>query len=300
MPPQTVPGPAGYFDYVTVDAVHRRVYAAHGSTQTLLIVDADTGAVLKQVKVGPMAGVAVDPSNGHVYIGGSRSDSLSEADPVAGTVLRTVPVAGPVDAIAFDPVLDRIYGDEDDGTRIFVIDAKTFKEIATIALPGHKPEYIQVDPVTHEIYQNISDNDPHVSAIAVIDPHSFTVTRTIPTPDLQGNHPLQYDAAHRVLLVAGENDLLDVYDLAGKRLYQLPYPYRVDQCDYDASRGWLACAGTGITLIGFDGHSVPRILAHLDAARGLHTCAIDPKTGVIFGVWSDAQASYVGRFVYRP
>ncbi len=299
LPPQTV-GPTGGFDYVTVDTVRRRVYAAHGGAQSLLVVDADTGAVLKQITVGPMAGSAVDPSDGHVYTGNGRSDSLSEVDPVAGTVLRTVSVQGPVDAIAFDPQLGRIYGDEDDGTRIFVIDARTFEEIASIALPGHKPEYIQVDPATHQVYQNISDPDPHASAIAVIDPHALAVTRTIPTPDLQNNHPLQYDATHRVLLVAGENQLLDVYDLSGKRLYQVPYPYRVDQCDYDASRGWLACAGTGITLLSFDGHSAPRILAHLDASRGMHTCAIDPKTGTIFAVWSDPQGSYVGRFVYRP
>lgn len=300
LPPQTVPGPAGWFDYVTVDAARRRVYAAHGDTQTLLIVNADTGIVLKQVKLSRMSGVAVNPANGHVYTGNSRSDSLSEVDPVAGTVVRTVHVQGPVDAIAFDPVLDRIYGDEDDGTQIFVIDAKTFKEIGRVALPGHKPEYIQVNPVTHAIYQNIADSDPHVSAIAVIDPHTLKVARTIPTPDLRGNHPLQYDAVHHVLLVAGENRLLDVYDLAGKRLYQLPYPYGVDQCSYDASRGWLACAGNGITLVGFDGHSPPRILAHIAGVRALHTCAIDPKTGTIFGVWSDAKGSYVGRFVYTP
>jgi hypothetical protein len=299
LPPQSVGTPGG-FDYVTLDATRRRVYAAHGGAQSLLVVDADTGAVLKQITVGPMAGSAVDPSDGHVFTGNGRADSLSEVDPVAGTVLRTVNVQGPVDAIAFDPVLGRIYGDEDDGTRIFVIDARTFKEIATITLPGHKPEYIQIDPTTHEIYQNISDPDPHVSAIAVVDPHALSVTRTIPTSDLQNNHPLQYDAVHRVLLVAGENQLLDVYDLSGRQLYQLPYPYRVDQCDYDASRGWLACAGGGITLIAFDGRSAPRILAHLDGARGLHTCAIDPRTGTIFGVWSDAQGSYVGRFVYRP
>ena len=105
LPPVQVPT-AGGFDYVNVDAARRRVYAAHGGAQSLLVVDADTGAVLEQITVGPMAGSAVDPSTGHVYTGNGRGNSLSEIDPVAGIVLRTVAVQGPVDAIAFDPVLD--------------------------------------------------------------------------------------------------------------------------------------------------------------------------------------------------
>ena len=42
--------------------------------------------------------------------------------------------------------------------------------------PGHKPEYIQVDPQTHDVYQNIAtDNE-----IAVIDPKTLKVKRLIP------------------------------------------------------------------------------------------------------------------------
>ncbi len=300
LPPQGITGSAG-FDYVTVDAARRRVYAAHGGAQSLLVVDADTGAVLKQITVGPMHGSAPDPQSGNVYTGNGSDDSVSEVDPVSGTVLRSVQVQGPVDAIAYDPTLARIYADEDDGTRIFVIDARTFKEIGTVMLPGHKPEYIQVDPVTHGVYQNISDPSPLVSAIAIVDAHALRVVRTIPTPDLQNDHPLQYDAVHHMLIVLGENNVLDVYDIGGKRLFQAAYPYGVDQCSDDTSRGWIACAGGGgITLIAFDGSSTPRILAHLDVAKSVHTCAIDPATGTIFAVWSDASgSSYVGRFVYR-
>jgi D-alanyl-D-alanine carboxypeptidase len=46
-PPMPVPMHGG-FDDVTVDAAHRRVYAAHTGASALLIVDADTGKVLYQ------------------------------------------------------------------------------------------------------------------------------------------------------------------------------------------------------------------------------------------------------------
>jgi DNA-binding beta-propeller fold protein YncE len=116
--------PDGGFDYVAVDAQRRRVYAAHGGGGGLLIADADTGRVLGTVKVGPMAGVAVDPATGHVFTGNAKARSVSEVDPNTRAIVRTLAVDGPVDAIAYDATLGRIYADEDDGTRIFVIDAR--------------------------------------------------------------------------------------------------------------------------------------------------------------------------------
>jgi DNA-binding beta-propeller fold protein YncE len=294
--------PGGGFDYVTVDAQRRRVYAAHGGGGGLLIADADTGKELGVVKVGPMAGVAVDPATGHVFTGNGKGQSVSEVDPQTQTILRTVHVDGPVDAIAYDPGLGRIYADEDDGTRIFVIDAKTFKQIGTVNLPGHKPEYIQVDPQTHLVYQNISTADPKVSQIAVIDPQSLTVVRSIPTPFLASNHPLQFDALDGALFVVGENNALAVFDTSGKLLHQVRYPGRVDQCNWDASRRWLACAGGGLTIYSYDGTSDPKLLGTLAIARGVHTTAIDPKTGTVWTVWSDratGKASIAG-YTYSP
>jgi DNA-binding beta-propeller fold protein YncE len=294
--------PGGGFDYVAVDAARRRVYAAHGGGGGLLIADADSGKILGIVKVGPMAGVAVDQATGHVFTGNGRANSVSEVDPQTQQVLHTVAVDGPVDAIAYDPGLARIYADEDDGTRIFVIDARTFKQIGTVTLPGHKPEYIQVDPQTHDVYQNIADESSAVSQIAIVDPTSLTVTRSIPTPFLTANHPLQYDAADHALFAAGENGTLAVFNPSGKLLYRVPYQGRVDQCDWDSSHRWLACAGGGITLYSYDGAAAPKLLAARSIAPGAHTTAIDPKTGTIWAVWSDRAtgAASIQGFTYKP
>jgi DNA-binding beta-propeller fold protein YncE len=294
--------PAGGFDYVAIDSQRGRVYAAHGGGGGLMMADADTGNLLGIVNVGPMAGLAIDAATGHVFTGNGTGNSVSEVDPETQTILRTAVVDGPVDAIAYDPDLGRIYADEDDGTRIFVVDTKTFKQIAVVHLPGHKPEYIQVDPETHDVYQNISTPDAAVSQIAVIDPKSLKVVRSIPTPILANNHPLQYDADHHALLAAGENNVLAVYDRSGKLLHKVAYPGRVDQCSWDPTRGWLACAGGGITLYSYDGSSDPKLLGTFPIAAGVHTTAIDQKTGTIWVVWNDkdtGSASLQG-FTYRP
>ncbi|HMD03546.1 MAG TPA: hypothetical protein VKG44_11335, partial [Candidatus Baltobacteraceae bacterium] len=85
MPPQPVPI-VSKFDYVTVDPQRRRVYAAHTGSEALTIVDADSGKVLGQVKVGPLHGVAVNPASGHVYTGNGEAATVSEVDPQTQTV----------------------------------------------------------------------------------------------------------------------------------------------------------------------------------------------------------------------
>jgi hypothetical protein len=292
LPPQPVPVFSG-FDYVTVDAQRRRVYAAHGGSKALLIVDADSGKVLGQVRVGPMAGVAVDPASGHVFTGNGGDDSLSEVDPVAMTVLRSVDVTGPVDAIAYDPFNARIYADEDDGTHLFVIDAKTFKLVKSIVLPGHKPEFLAVDPQTHDVYQNIDD----LGEIAVIDPQTLSVKRTIPTPEIKGNHPLQYDPEFHQIVVAGTNGVMSAYTRAGKKIGSLTVP-RFDQCNLDRAQHMLACAGSGgLTRIQLKADAAPEIVDTTPVNAGVHTVAADPATHAVFTVWSNRDGS--GDFVQK-
>jgi DNA-binding beta-propeller fold protein YncE len=292
-PPVPVPIISG-FDYVTVDAARRRVYAAHTGSNALLMVDADTGAVVGQVRVGPLHGVAVDPANGHVYTGDGDARSVSEVDPDAKKVLRSVDVDGTVDAIAYDPGNGHIYADEGNGTRIFVIDAKTMKPVGTVQLPGHKPEYLAVDPATHDVYQNIADR----SEFVVVDGTTLRVRKTVPTPELTGNHPLQYDPGLNHVLVGGSNGVLSVYTPAGELLSKTAVPARIDQCDLDVATHTLACAGSAqITVLRDSAVGLPTVVVQAPVSQGVHTVAVDGKTGHIWIVWTSRDPAAPGDFV---
>ena len=282
------------FDYITVDAQRRRVYAAHGGNDALLIVNADTGKVLGQVKVGPMAGVAVNEATGDVYTGDGDAEAVSEVNPVTMKQVHRVSVAGHVDAIAYDPQLHRIYADEDDGTRIFVIDTRTFKQIATVKLPGHKPEYLVVDPKTHYVYQNIATN----SEIAVIDPHTLKVVRTIATPEIKDNHPLQFDEADGTLLVGGGGKI-SVYTAGGKRLATASLP-RVDQCSFDQQRRLLSCAGTSLYVYKIPAHGAPVLEASRTISRHMHNVGVDEQTGRMWATWGTPKGDFIQGFTYKP
>jgi DNA-binding beta-propeller fold protein YncE len=294
-PPVPVPLTGG-FDYVTVDAAHRRVYAAHTGARSLLIVDADSGSVLHQITVGPMHGVAYSSDGTKVYTGNGDDKTVSESNPESFTVLRTVAVPGPVDAIAYDESNGHIYADEDDGTQIFVIDAKTMKQIGTVKLPGHKPEYLAVDPVTHNVYQNIADK----SEVATVDPKTLEITSTIQTPELTNNHPLQYDAGFKKIVVGGANGVLSVYDTAGEKQFETTMPTHVDQCDLDQATHLLACAGgTGITVFQLALDAAPKVVGTYTGKYRVHTLAFDAKTHAVWAVMVDegaGNADFIQRF----
>jgi|SRR5579872_229385 len=285
------------FDYVATDAERRRVYAAHTGSRALLIVNGDTGAMIGQVRVGPLHGVAVDPASGNVFTGDGEQRTVSEVDPVALKVIASADVDGKVDAIAYDPSLHRVYADEDDGTRIFVVDTQSMKQVATIQLPGHKPEYLAIDPATHILYQNIDD----LAEMAVIDPQQLKVARTIATPDIQHDHPLLFDPGYGILIVGGKNSLAASYDRNGKLLATAPIPAGIDQCALNAATHQVACAGSGklsVMQLSASGQFTP--VADFDVAAGVHTLAFDEKTGHLWIVWSETKGDYYQELALSP
>jgi DNA-binding beta-propeller fold protein YncE len=282
------------FDYVTVDTARRRVYAAHTGSRAVLIVDADSERVIGQVRVGPLHGVAVDPSTGHIFTGDGEARTVSEVDPVAQKVLRSADVGGEIDAIAYDPGNGHIYADEGDGTRIFVVDGKSFKLLGTVALPGHKPEYLAVDPATHDVYQNIADKNEFV----IVDGATLSVKKTVATPEIQSNHPLQYDAVLHHILVGGSNGVLAVYDPTGKLLARVTMQPHVDQCDLDATTHTLACAGNSeVTVFRDSARAPPAMIVRSPVPRGVHTLAIDSKTHHVWIVWASQDPKAPGDYV---
>jgi DNA-binding beta-propeller fold protein YncE len=289
----------GGFDYVTVDAARRRIYAAHTGSRRLLIADADSGKVLAQVPVGPMHGSAPDPATGDVYTGNGTDRTVSKVDPVTHAVLASAHVGGPVDAIAYDPLYHRIYADEDGGTVVYVVDAKTMKEVGTVALPGHDEEYLAVDPATHVVYQNVPDLDEFVE----IDPKTLKVVKVVKTPMIEDNHPLQYDAVYHEIVTGGKNGVLAVYRPSGAFVAQTPYQNDVDQCSLDQERHELACAGKGvISVLRLRPGAAPVMLAKISTGHPIHTVAIDPKTGYLWVVWGgkDSAPSFVQRLRIAP
>ena len=287
-----------HFDYVSVDARRRRVYAAHTGSQALLVVNADTGAVEGQVETGLVHGNAVDESTGDVFTGDGDSGTVSEVDPVKLTVRNSVDIGHPIDALAYDPKTARIFADEDGGTQVFVVDARSFKLLGSVPIPGHDLEYLAVDPARPILYQNIPDHDEYVE----IDTRTLEVVKVVRTPELTKNHPLQFDAAYREVVVGGKNGVVSAYTADGVKIGQTSGPAGVDQCDLDQTTHVLACAGGGkLWTFEIEKDAAPRLLGTIDTGHpGVHTVAVDPTTHWMWTVWSGPHGDFVQAFKERP
>jgi len=139
--PIEVPRAPGYFDYMTVDAKYRRLLVAHSATNQLAIIDTQAGQLLQQIDLGDNAGgagVAVDVRDGKYFVGlaANRVADINRKNMVLQAYIN---LPGPVDGIAFDPNNDTLYADEDHGTHLWAINAKSNKLVATIALPAAPP-----------------------------------------------------------------------------------------------------------------------------------------------------------------
>ncbi len=290
LPPHSVPI-VSRFDYVAVDPIRRRVYAAHTGSQTLLVADGITGDVLGQIDVGPMHGVAVDPANGHVYTGNGTDQTIDDIDPVAMKVVASVSVPGNIDGMVYDPALHRLYADEDGTNHVFVVDTRAMKLVGTITLPSNDPEAMAIDPATHDLYQNLNDTN----SIAVIDPNALKVVKVIKTPQIANNHPLVFSPQLNQLVVGGKNGVMSAYTPSGRHMGDGKVQPDIDQCSLGEKGDIEACAGKGIvTLVKLTRDGAPQLLATLDTGHtGAHTVGIDQEHGLVWIVYPSPNGDFI-------
>lgn len=289
-PPITVPGGPGGFDWMLVDRAQNRLYATHGGTKTLTVLNLKTGAV-RNVAAGDVAGVAVDAPDGKVFTGGGdRKVVILDNKTLAKT--GEIAVTGPVDDIKYDPKNGMVYAAHDDGAEDWVIDAKREKLVGTVAIPG-APEAFAYDAGTGRLYQNIKPTD----CVDVIDPATNTVAATWPTAPAKSPHGLVIDPATGRLFSAGGNGVLAVLDLkTGKVIASAAIAPGTDQIAFDSKRRRIYCASRGFVSVVQETAGGVRSLGDVPSARGAHTLALDPATGDVWISYSDAAGSHLQRF----
>lgn len=296
-PPQRVQVFSG-FDYVAVDELRHRAYAAHTASQRLLIVNAATGRVLSQVDVGPMHGVAVDPDSGMVFTGNGTDDTVSKVNPSTGQVVASAKVPGNIDAIVYDSSHHRIYADQDGGPSVYVIDGATMKPIGTITMPDDDLESPAVDPKTGVLYQSLAGS----GGFAIVDPASLTVRKVVATPQLKSNHPLVFSVSANQVISGGINGMLAAYAPDGTHIGDVAVQPHIDQCSTGSKGNLMACAGRGVvTVLALKAGAVPRVVGRIDTGHSrLHTVGIDEATNDIWVVYSDPRGDWVQRLKWMP
>lgn len=179
------------------------------------------------------------------------------------------------DAILYDPFLQHIFTYNGRSSNATVIDAKTDKVIATIALPG-KPEFSVTDG-KGAVYVNIEDK----SKVCMIDANTLKVTQTWALGKGEEPSGLAIDNKNHRLFAVCDNKLMIVLDAQnGTVIASLPIGENVDGAAFDpATERAYSSNGEGtITVIQGTNGKDYKVLETVPTHKGARTIALNTKT----------------------
>jgi DNA-binding beta-propeller fold protein YncE len=272
-----LPGGGGW-DYVTVDAVGRRVYVSHSSQ--VEVVDADTQKSVGAIPDTPgVHGVAVARDAGRGFATAGKADAVVVFDLQSLKPISQVKVGKKPDAIVFDPATNRVFamnGDSDSATAIGVSDLAV---AGTIELGGG-PESAVADG-KGKIWVNLEDK----SELAQIDTKALKVLNRWPVAPCSAPSSMGFDAANRRLFIGCRNHVMAVADAdSGKIVASYPIGDHVDASAFDAATKLVFNSmGEGkIAVFRQDSADHYTFLENIPTAPASKTMALDPPTHRLF------------------
>jgi len=283
-----LPQSPGKFDFLRVDPNRSRLLAAHVQDGTSDFIDLKTHSLVARVKVGSAVDTAMDGDSKFYYVSVQKSERVAVLDAATLKEVNSVKMAGPTDAILYEPKNRRVYVAHDEGTDVWIIDPQAAKVVGSVAVPG-VPEAMVYDSWTDRIYLNIKSKD----VVAVIDPSADKVIAQWPTAPATRPHGLALDATNHRILSAGANGKLVAIDTtSGGATGSVDITPKVDQIALDAVSGLLYCAGADkMSVVRVSGGKLSR-LGELTTAATARNVAVDPTTRDVWTTYSDGKNSF--------
>lgn len=238
-------------------------------------------------------------------------------------------VGGAVDT-ALDPGTGRYFISVQEAERVAVVDAKSLKEVKSIALEGpsdailfepkHEMIYVThdngehvwvIDPKSakviaavaipgapeYMVYDASADriylNIKTVDAVVVIDPNSHSVVGQWATAPATQPHGLALDAgSHRVFASGANGKIVAISTQTGKVTATADIAVKVDQIAYDAEQHQIYCAGPDLLSVVQVTLNGLAFAGNVKTAPTARNVAVDPKTHAVWTTYTDGKNSY--------
>jgi DNA-binding beta-propeller fold protein YncE len=273
-------GGEGGWDYLTADAVARRLYISRATH--VIVLDLDSGKSVGDIADTPgVHGIALVPELGRGFTSNGREGTVSIFDLKTLATNSKVKVGENPDAILYDPATKRVFtfnGRSQDAT---AIDAANGTVLGTIKLDG-KPEFSASDG-KGEVFVNIEDK----SELVAIDPAKLEVKAKWPLAPCESPTGLSMDRKKRRLFVGCDNKMMAVVDADTGKVVATPATGDgVDATTFDDQTGLaFASAGEGIlTVVREESPDKFSVVENVSTQKGARTLALDSKTHKVFVV----------------
>ncbi len=273
-------GGEGGWDYLTVDTAAHRLYISRGTR--VQVVDLATRSVIGAIEPTPgVHGIALAPPHGVGFISNGRDSSVTIFDLSTSQILTKLHIdARNPDAIAYEPVTDRVFTFNGGSHNATAIDAAKHTVIGTVPLDG-KPEFAVADG--GRMYVNIEDK----SEIAEFDASTLQVLRRWSIAPGEEPSGLAIDRVHHRLFSVCANKLMVISDeSSGKVLTTVPIGEGVDGAAFDPAFELAFSSngeGTMTVVQGKDGAAYT-VRETLRTHRGARTITLDEQSHRLYTV----------------
>lgn len=117
------------------------VYVTDTSDDTVRVIDAAAGRIVRSVKVGDLPWqVAVSADGGTVYAANPDSDTVSVIDAATAKVTRTIAISGDPDSLALTPDGSQLWVGSETSAYLTVVKTADDSVIGSINLGGSEPQ----------------------------------------------------------------------------------------------------------------------------------------------------------------
>src|SRR6266700_3258241 len=171
-------GGEGGWDYVTVDAVARRLYLSHATK--VVVVDLAKNAVTGEIGDTPgVHGLIVVPDLERGFSSNGKESKVSVVDLKTLRTISKIDTGANPDALVYEPRHGEVYVFNHSGNSATVINAAKHEVVARWSLaPGTEPTGMAFDATHHRLFVGC-----HNKLMAMLDTETGKVVGTVPIGD---------------------------------------------------------------------------------------------------------------------
>lgn len=272
-----LPGNDSRFDYASLDPGKGLLLIAHLGTGEVVEVDIRGHRVVRTIgNISGVHGVLVVPGLRRVYATATGANTMVILNEDNGEQIGCAPTGRYPDGLAYDPHRSAVWTTNETGGSETVIDADTAALRGTVALGGEAGNVVY-DPTADQMVVAVQGKNQ----LALINPTTLVVTKTVPLPGCHHSHGLGLDPGNRLAFVACDgNAVLLTVDLASSQVTgTTPVGDGPDVLAYDlgAHRLYVAAESGWLTVLDLHGHQLA-VAGGEHLADGAHVVAVDPHT----------------------